>query len=322
VTARAVAAWRLFSAPATIGGRRYPSIGLVLLAAIGACFLIVVAVDRWNAGQDQEAYRLGALRLISGLPLYDPTATSVTPFAYWYPPPLAQALVPIAAVLPGRLFDLGWVALLLGCLLWMARWRPLVALAYVAFVPVAVELWFDNVHLVLAALIVLAIRRWPWAFAIGAAIKIAPGLGILYLLLRRRWHEAWIAIGLGLAILLVSVVIGPSAWSGFLTTIEARGPADISGFLPIPYVVRLVVAIGLTVLAATLKPRVGEPLLVIAITVAMPTLWLNALATLIAIVPILSSATPPASASPGAGRSGPHLRSGLGRNGDTPPAAT
>ncbi|HLY12831.1 MAG TPA: glycosyltransferase 87 family protein [Candidatus Limnocylindrales bacterium] len=288
MTARAQAAWRLFSAPATIGGRRYPSIGLVLLAAIGACFLIVVAVGRWGAGQDQEAYWQGARRLLDGLPLYDPTATSVTPFAYWYPPPLAQVLVPVAAVVPARIFDLAWVALLLGCLLWMARWRPLVALAYVAFVPVAVELWFDNVHLVLAALIVLGIRRWPWAFTIGAAIKIAPGLGILYLLLRRRWREAGIAIGLGLVILIVSVVIGPNAWSGFLTTIGARGPADISGFLPIPYVIRLVAAVGLTVLAATMKPRWGEPLLVVAITVALPTLWLNALATLIAIVPIAS----------------------------------
>ena len=293
MTARALAAWRLFSAPATIGGRRYPPIGLVLVAVIGACFLIVVGVGRWGAGQDQEAYWQGARRLLDGLPLYDPTATSVTPFAYWYPPPLAQVLVPVAAVVPARIFDLAWVTLLLGCLLWMARWRPLIALAYVAFVPVAVELWFDNVHLVLAALIVLGIRRWPWAFAIGAAIKIAPGLGILYLLLRRRWREARIAIGLGLAILLVSVVIGPTAWSGFLTTIEARGPTDISGFLPVPYVIRLAVAIGLTVLAATQKPHIGEPLLVVAITVALPTLWLNAMATLIAIAPIVVSGPPP-----------------------------
>jgi alpha-1,2-mannosyltransferase len=303
VTARAQAAWRLFSTSATIGGRRYPAIGLVLLAAIGACFLFVVAVGRWNAGQDQEAYWQGARRLLDGLPLYDPTATSVTPFAYWYPPPLAQVLVPVAAVIPARIFDVAWVVLLLACLLWMARWRPLVALAYVAFVPVAVELWFDNVHLVLAALIVLGIRRWPWAFTIGAAIKIAPGLGILYLLLRRRWREAAIAIGLGLLILLVSVVLGPSAWSGFLTTIEARGPADISSLLPIPYVVRVIVAVGLTILAATLKPRLGEPLLVVAITVALPTLWLNALATLIAIMPIISSASHPAIASPAAGPS-------------------
>jgi hypothetical protein len=286
VTARALAAWKLLSAPSTIGGRRYPAIGLIVLAAIGASFLFVVGVTRWGAGQDQDAYWLAARRLLDGLPLYDPTATSVTPFAYWYPPPLAQVLGPVAAILPSRAFEIAWVGLLLVCLLWMANWRPLVALALVAYLPVAVELWFDNVHIVLAALIVLALRRWPWAFAVGAAIKIAPGLGILYLLLRRRWREAAIAIGLGLVILLISVAIGPTAWSGFITTLQARGPADISGLLPIPYVVRLVAAILVTVVAATVRPRIGEPLLIVAITIALPTLWLNAMATLIAIVPI------------------------------------
>ena len=97
---------------------------------------------------------------------------------------------PVAAVLPSRAFDIAWVGLEILCLLWIARWRPLVALALVVFLPIAVELSFSNVHLILAALIVLGLRRWPWAFAIGAAIKLAPGLGILYFLLRRRWRDA------------------------------------------------------------------------------------------------------------------------------------
>lgn len=245
--------------------------------------VFVVAITRWGAGQDQDAYWLAARRLLDGLPLYDPPATSVTPFAYWYPPPLAQVLVPIVAILPARAFDIAWIGLLLVCFLWMAGWRPLVALALVAYLPVAVELWFDNVHIVLAALIVLGLRRWPWAFAIGAAIKIAPGLGILYLLLRRRWREAAIAIGLGLVILVISLAIGPRAWSGFITTLEARGPADISGLLPIPYFVRLFAAVLVTMVAAAVRPRIGEPLLVVAITIALA----DALATLIAIVPIV-----------------------------------
>ena len=96
----------------------------------------------------------------------------------------------------------------------MAGWRPLVALAFVAYIAVAAELWFANVHLILAALIVLGLRRWPWAFAIGAAIKIAPGLGILYLVVRRRWRDASRSPRRsGLVILVVSVLIGPSAWS-------------------------------------------------------------------------------------------------------------
>jgi alpha-1,2-mannosyltransferase len=294
VTARAQAAWKLLSAPSTIGGRRYPAIGLVLLALIGATFLLVVAGRSWGAGQDEHAYWLAAQRLLNGQPLYDPTATSVTPWAYWYPPPLAQFLMPVAAILPSRVFDLAWVGLSLVCLLWIAGWRPLIALALVVFLPVTVELSYSNVHLILAALIVLGLRRWPWAFAIGAAIKLAPGLGILYLLLRRRWRAAAIAIAVGLVILAISVAIGPSAWSGFITTVESRGPADISGLLPIPYFVRLIVALVVTVVAGLVRPRIGEPLLVVAITIALPTLWLDAFATLIAILPIVALGSRPA----------------------------
>ena len=125
----------------------------------------------------------------------------------------------------------------------------------------------------------------------GAAIKLAPGLGILYLLLRRRWRDAGIAIAVGLVILLISVVIGPSAWSGFIATVQSRGPGDISGLLPIPYFVRVVAAVVVTVMAGLVRPRLGEPLLVVAITIALPTLWLDAFATLVAIVPIVLAGT-------------------------------
>jgi hypothetical protein len=195
----------------------------------------------------------------------------------------------VAAILPSRAFDIAWVGLEILCLLWIARWRPLVALALVVFLPITVELSFSNVHLILAALIVLGLRRWPWAFAIGAAIKIAPGLGILYFLLRRRWRDAGIAIAVGLAILAISVAIGPTAWSGFIATIQGRGPGDISGLVPVPYFVRLIVAVALTVIASLIRPRIGEPLLVVAITIALPTLWLDAFATLVAILPIVAS---------------------------------
>ena len=43
MTARALAAWKLLERPGDIGGRRYPPIALVVLAAIGAMFVFVVA---------------------------------------------------------------------------------------------------------------------------------------------------------------------------------------------------------------------------------------------------------------------------------------
>ena len=58
MTARALAAWKLLSAPSTIGGRRYPAIGLVVLAVIGLTFVFVVAQRSWAGSQDEHAYWL------------------------------------------------------------------------------------------------------------------------------------------------------------------------------------------------------------------------------------------------------------------------
>jgi Glycosyltransferase family 87 len=281
------AAWTALWQPPVIGGRRLPSIGLVALAAIGGCLLVLVAVNRWGAPQDEHAYWLAGQRLLAGEPLYDPTATSVTPYAFWYPPPVAQVIAPIAAVLPSDAFSLAWTTLLLACLLGLGLGRPLIALAIVVFIPVPVELWFRNVHLVLAAIMVLGVLRWPWMFAIGAVIKIAPGLGIVYLAASGRWRDAALATGVGVVIVGVSAVLGPGLWADFGTMIQGRGASDISGVLAVPYAARAVAGLALAIVAARIRPAVGEPLLVVAIVMASPTLWVNALSMLAAVVPIV-----------------------------------
>jgi hypothetical protein len=93
----------------------------------------------------------------------------------------------------------------------------------------------------------------------------------------------------GLVILAISVALSPAAWSGFIATMQSRGPGDVSGLLPVPYIVRLVVAVAVTVVAGLSRPRIGEPLLVVAITIALPTLWLDAFALLIALAPIIAA---------------------------------
>jgi hypothetical protein len=278
---------RLVVEPVPLGRMTLPPLGIVLLAMVGASLLIVVAVNHWALPNDEHAYWLAGQRLLHGLALYDPNATSITPFAYWYPPVVAQIVAPISAVLSSEAFSWAWTVVLLGCLVFLAGRRPLVALALVAFVPVATELWFRNVHLILAVLIVLAIRRWPVLFAVGAAIKIAPGLGIVYLAARGRWRDAGVAAVVGLAILVVSVVLAPGAWADFVDILRARGPGDASSFVPIPYVVRAIAGLALAVIAGRLTPRNGEPLLVVAIVVALPTLWFTALSTLVALVPLM-----------------------------------
>jgi len=282
-----VALRRLFAEPLPIGRRHLPPIGLVLLATIGALLLAVVATGHWAQPNDEHAYWLAGQRLLHGEPLYDPSASSNAPFAYWYPPVVAQVVAPISAILPSEAFSWAWLALLLGCAWWLAGSRPLPFLALVAFVPVATELWFRNVHLILAVLVVLAIRRWPGLFAVGAAIKLSPGLGVVYLAARGRWRDAILTSVVGLAILAVSVALSPSAWAQFLDVLRARGPADASSFLLVPYWLRAIVGLGLAIAAARSRPRIGEPLLVVAIVVALPTLWFTALSMLAALVPLV-----------------------------------
>jgi hypothetical protein len=295
-TASTVNLRRLFADPLPVGRWTLPPIGLVVLAAIGTMVLLVVAGTRWSVPNDEHAYWLAGQRLLDGQPLYDPSASSNTPFAFWYPPVVAQVVAPISAVVPSDLFSALWTVVLLGCLLWLADGRPLVFLALFVFLPVATELGFRNVHLVLAVLVVLAIQRWPVLYAVGAAIKFSPGLGIVYLAARGRWRQAALVTAVGLGILAVSVAISPAAWAQFIDVLRTRGPNDASSLVPVPYWARAVLGLVLTIAAARLKPRWGEPLLVVALVMALPTLWFTALSMLTAVVPLLrpNSQTSPA----------------------------
>ena len=276
---------RALSEPTAVGRLTLPPLGLVVLAAIGAVLLLVVALDRWATPSDEHAYWLAARRLVDGLPLYDPAATSITPYAYWYPPVFAQVMVPVALVLPSLWFTAAWTLLMLACLWWLADRNVLVALALVAFPPVAVEFWFRNIHLVLAVLLVLSVRR-GWLFPVGAAIKLAPGIGIAWLAARGRWRDAGVAVGVGIVILAISVLISPGAWADWVAIATARGPGDEASFLPVPFVVRAVAGLALALVGRQGAPALGEVLLVVAVTLALPTLWMTGLSLLVAVVPM------------------------------------
>jgi hypothetical protein len=265
---------------------------LLVLAAIGACFLLVVAVTRWGAPSDEYAYWLAARRLIEGQPLYDPSVTIVTPFVYLYPPPLAQLVIPIAAVVPAWLFSAAWTVGMLAALWWLAGRDLIRALALVAFPPVAVEFWFRNVHLFLAVLVVLGLRRWAGWFAVGAAIKISPGLGIPYVALRGRWRDAGVATLVGLAILAVSALLDPGAWSAYLDFLRTVDPLQRSSFIGISFPIRAVAAAILVVIGSRLDARWGDVLLVVAVTIALPSLWFTGLSLLVALVPLLREPPP------------------------------
>ncbi len=157
-----------------------------------------------------------------------------------------------------------------------------------------------NVHLLIAVLAVLALRR-SWAFWIPAtALKITPVLGIGYLAAAGRWREAVNVSVVGAVVLAVSVLLGPEAWRSFLEVVGARAGTDGGTILPveIPFVLRFAAGALLAVVAGRMaagarargtSARAGEALLIVALVIANPTLWVTAFSMLVAIVPLWRS---------------------------------
>jgi hypothetical protein len=288
-SAATAATGRLLTKPMTIGNHTLPPVGLVVLATIGASLLVVVAVTRWAVPSDELAYWLGAERLAAGEPLYDLALPIGSPYAYWYPPPLAQVLAPLTAFVPDMWFVAAWTAMLMGCLLFLGNRRILVALALIAYLPVAVELWYRNVHLLIAVLAVLAIRKSSMFWIPAAAIKITPALGLVYLLARGRLRESAAVALLGLVVLGVSVWLSPAAWDQFLDLVLLQGGSSGASLVPIPFPIRIVAAVLLVVIAGRLGGRRGECLLIAALVVGNPTLWMTAFSLLVAVPYLLTT---------------------------------
>jgi hypothetical protein len=268
------------------GGRTLPPLGLVVLAGVGAALLLVVATARWAVPSDEHAYWLAAQRLVAGQPLYDPAAFPGTPYAYWYPPPLAEVLAPLTPLLPDLAFTAAWTVLLLACLWRLADRRVLVALALVAFLPVAVELWYRNVHLVLAVLAVVGLRRSVLAWVPAVAIKVTPVIALAYLVAARRYRDAVLVAVVGAAVLGVSVAVSPGAWRQFVEVVVSQGGTSGASLIPVPFVARFAIAVVLAGVGGRIGGRVGETLLVVGLVVGNPTLWMTAFSVLVALVPL------------------------------------
>ena len=188
---------------------------LLVGATAGLLLLLVLALYRWDDLDNSHAYWLAGRAVLDGRSPYELTTGPQVRFAYQYPPPMAQVMAPVAAVIGAWPFEYLWLALMGVCLAWLAGWRTLLALALVALLPVTMEFWYQNFHLQLAVIVVLAIRRWPALFAVGAAIKLSPGVGIVYLAAGGRWRAAAGVAALLAAICGVSWLLAPDLWAEF-----------------------------------------------------------------------------------------------------------
>ncbi len=254
--------------------RRLARDGFFVLAAafIG---LRLFDVQPWE--QSVDAYAYWATR--DGMPYG--AAVLGKEGAYLYSPAFAQLVAPLA-LLPWAVFNAVWTAINLGA------YRLVVgraALLLLLVLPVPFEIVSGNVHLLFALAIVIGFT-FPATWAFLVLTKVTPGVGLIWFLVRREWRSLGIALGVTAAITAISYIVAPSWWSEWVSVLTASqsGPGATHGwYLPVGLLPRLVIAAVLVAWGGLTDRRWTVP---VAVTLAMPVVWLNSLAVLVALVPL------------------------------------
>lgn len=227
------------------------------------------AIDAW-------AYWSAAGNVRSGLPLYDVPYSLLGNYAY--PPPFAQVLAPFS-VLPFPVFAWLWRGAELVCLrIAVGSWRN-AGLTMLLWPPVIVELDAGNVHLVMAAVLALAIARDPRWLGLGSLVKFVPVMSMPEAFVRDRRPFLYGMLSMALVVL-VSVVISPADWRQYPQFLATAAAAPHGQLLDsVPLALRLTVA-SVVALVAIRMPRLA----VVAATLAYPVMWVTSLSTLVALV--------------------------------------
>ena len=240
---------------------------------VGAYLLAVQAPRLRGFGFDAFAYW--------NVSMPEPYAIPVgLPGSFNYAPPVALVF-DWFSVLDWATFLWLWTALLVGTVIWMG-WSPLgIGIAF-AIPFVALELYHGNIHILLAAAIVLGFRHpWTWSFVL--LTKPTAGVGLLWFVARREWRELGIALGATAVLCLASLLVAPGLWADWFDHLVANleVPAWRTS-IPVPLWVRLPLAAALVIWGARSDRRWT---VVVASMVAVPVLWFATLAMVIGVIP-------------------------------------
>jgi hypothetical protein len=299
---RAVSAW-----PAWRGAAHLLLVAGVLLTggwAAAAAFDLYLETHHFSPFGDARWYADALWRLFTEQPLYDrrllePHVVDLT-YRYNLPPPLAL-LAPLFAVPAGALLW-GWCmagSLLVGIAVVFPRlrtaWAALLLAAIAAWPPIHAALVWANANALVMLLLALALRfprHAGWAIGAAASVKFVPILMVAWLLGRRDWRQALVAVAVPVTLTaVVAILEGPQVVTDFIA-VRLSDVSEIGdeqwglvpmGFLP---VVGYVVGGAIAAMAAW---RASFTLGVIAMLVAVPDLhlhyWIWLLVPLLGILP-------------------------------------
>lgn len=201
--------------------------------------------------------------------------------AYLYSPAFAHLIAPLTT-LPLPLFAAIWTVLIAGTLYWLAGWRGF----FIGLLaPVTMSVAIGQTDLLMAAAIVIGFR-WPAVWLLPIVAKLTPGIGLLWFAARREWRSLAIAVWATLAVATVSFLLDPAAWFGWFAMLaRMEFPTPGAGvYLPVPVWVRLPLVALLIIWGARANRRWVLP---VAISLSLPTVWINTLTILVAIAPLI-----------------------------------
>jgi len=282
-----------------------PALPIVAVLSFGAGVGATLGFAGQTLGFDFLAYHAAASRLLDGGPLYDMSYTETGGFGlFYYPPTFAPFLLPFGA-LGGHAATWLWIAISIVAFLIGVALLPasravcwwIVLLAGWSF-PFVYAVKLGQVGPILFGLFALG---WRWldqpvrlglTGALGAAIKIQPGLVLVWALLTRRWRAVLVgATALVVLAVVATVLSGPVAWGDFLTLVRTVGdpistdhnftpgavafqsgvPADVAVWL------QLVSTVGVgLVLIASIRLATDEASYLVAVVASQlvsPILW-------------------------------------------------
>jgi alpha-1,2-mannosyltransferase len=220
---------------------------LVALAVIGL-FVVPMAVAMWvrpTPPVDLAVYLHAARSFASGGGLYgDGWGSALAhPLPYTYPPLWAAIVIPFSW-LHWRIASLAWLALNVVVLVWIVRLsyetflsatdrpRRLVLALFVVVLAVTTPLgsvfWFGQVGILLTAACledtVLERTRLPRGILVGiaTAVKLTPGIFIVYWVVTRRWRPAITAAATCVGSWLLVAAIRPDLSRTFWTSVVFR----------------------------------------------------------------------------------------------------
>jgi alpha-1,2-mannosyltransferase len=232
-------------------GRRSLQIVAVGVLAVAVWVYVTRLSPRpvWHHTFDLRVYRGAVQWWLDGRPLYDFVRPGTTK-GFTYPPFAVLCLLPLAigtettATVLLTTVSAGLVVLttwwLVGPVARRHGWPRVFAVGLavplvVAMEPVRETLGWGQIDLVVAALVLADVvalrggRRWAGVgIGLATAIKLTPGVFVVYLALTRRWRAAAVAAGTFAAATLLGVVVDPVAsvryWTSTLWQTGRVGP--------------------------------------------------------------------------------------------------